>query len=150
MQATQSITAHARGVVAVTEYLGGVVTAAKDGNIKYWTGGAKQRHQCRAHLGGVRALQARQEYLCSAGDSVKVWQREGICHEFEEGGVGCMDGFGNFGLVTGGRKFLKIWDLRMKKCAGVVSDKGPFRKCVGWDEVGIWTGSDFGINVRGI
>ena len=147
MELTQSTTAHNRGVVAITEYLGGIITAARDGKIKYW---GEKNYQHRAHAGGVRALESSQEYLYSAGDSVKVWKGAELYHEVEEPGVGCLASIGGFGLVTGGRSFLKLWDLRMKKCAGTVSDKGPFLECMGWDEVGVWTGSERGLRVRDI
>lgn len=147
MKTIKKSVVHSRGVVAVTSHLDHIVTAAKDGKVKYW---GKENFSWMAQTGGVKALEAIAGSLITSGDTVNIWKDKRLDREYSENKVLSIASTSNFVFVTGGAKCLKIWDTRENSFSSLISENGPFFKCLAWDDVSCWTGSEVDIKVKNI
>ena len=148
MQEVLRVKGHSKGIVNLSKYGESIVSSGKDGKVKYWQG-KNCVFQHKAHMGVVKTMCSNGNLLFTGNESVKIWQNTVKVNEYSVEKVNHLSCMGTNYFVTGGKQ-LRVWDVRCWNSSSCVSDKGPFRFVLQWDEYCIWTAGEVELNVFGM
>lgn len=148
MQEVFNFKGHSKGILNLCKYKESIVSSGKDGKVKYWQG-KNCVFQQKAHMGIVKTMCTNGHLLFTGNESVKIWQNTVKVNEYTGEHVNHLCSMGTNYFVSGGKQ-LKVWDVRCWNSNLCVSDKGPFKFILQWDDYCLWTVGEVELKVFGI